>query len=190
VELRWAAQWVSNQTVMRLVEVAGYMNLPLKDRKTTSLNDLLSHIALENRMLSHLREATIPMSIASADYAVEKYEHFIGASHLREIISNGEKDLEAINSFLQRDEDQRNQDRSDRVNRLFTIGGVVLAMIAILVTLPSLWIDLEDSWFGQWLFKIFRIGPVMICLTAVILLSLVGLVAWTSSQLKKQTSRK
>jgi hypothetical protein len=149
LQLRWVAKWVARRTTEDLATVANLMSQEFADRDRSEMNRLTSGLALNTRLVSRLREAAIPLSIATADYAVNKYETFIEISHLRRIIANAEKDIEAIDTFLRRDEDQREEEASTMANWRFAAMGAFLAWLAMIVTCPSVWVDFENSVLGR-----------------------------------------
>lgn len=144
LELRWAARWVAKRTTRDLTEMSNQLSLKLDNRDPDEMKQLEDRLVLNSRLLSHLREATIPLYIASADYAVNKYEKFIEVSKIRETLQNGEKDIEAINNFLQHDKDQREDKRSQKRDSVFATAGIALALMAAFVALPSMWTDTTD----------------------------------------------
>jgi AAA domain len=141
IELRWGAQWIANRTSKDLQRLASLMGKRVTERKSKKVRKLTQNLALYTRLLSHLRDASVPLSIASASYAARKYEALIAKCGLRETVSNAEKDIEGINSFLHHHEDQNAQDRSGKVGKVAGIAGIILAVLAILTTLPSMWAD-------------------------------------------------
>ena len=217
LELRWMTQWAARRTTRALRKMADLMGT--EHDNWEEIQTLMQKERANARILSHLREATIPLSIASADYAVHKYETFIKQSGLREIIANGEKDIEAINAFLrhaeaqhqqkmfQAEQEQREQERQDAqtrreainraelqmqerlrkraqaINQMFTLGGGSLAVLALVVTLPSLWIDFEDSVIGRYFFPATAgqthplLLPFLMALT-VFIIAMVGIGIW------------
>ena len=134
IELRWATQWIVRQTTRDLGKLADLMELSVEDRDADAVAKLGSRLAMTTRLLSHLRDASIPMYIAGTDFAARKYERIIEVSGLRAKIESAEKNIAAINAFLDHHEDQRSQEAFNRV-------GVFLAIFAIFVALPSLWVD-------------------------------------------------
>ncbi|MCP5190675.1 MAG: hypothetical protein H6988_09835 [Pseudomonadales bacterium] len=183
IELRWATQWVARRTTTDLVALASLMEKQVEERSSQAIDRLSQNLALTTRLLSHLRDASIPMFIASTDYAARKYEHMITASSLRETIVNAEKNIEALNTFLNHHAEQRMQlhaqeaqeqahqetvalqamnqtaqENAERQNKRLNMLGVGIAILsiflavdAILVTVPSMWID-----FGGEAFSLFK----------------------------------
>lgn len=193
IELRWATQWVARRTTADLAALANLMEKPVEERDSQEINRLSQNLALTTRLLSHLRDASIPMFIASTDYAARKYEHMIAASSLRETIANAEKNIEALNTFLNHHAEQRmqlqaqvaqeqahretlelqhmnqiTQDNAEKQNKRLNMLGVgiavlsiILAVDAILVTVPSMWIDFGGKEFSLFEFwdKLLTDGP-------------------------------
>lgn len=156
IELRWGAQWVAQRTNKDLDRMAALMEKKVEERPIDRVAKLSQDLALTTRLLAHLRDASIPMFIAGADYAAQKYEHLIEVSGLRDTILNAEKNIEAINHFLNHDEEQRTHLRTEKLTRIVGVAAGVLAGIAILAVLPSMWIDFEDSAVWRW----FSLSPV------------------------------
>ncbi len=138
IELRWSAQWIARQTTNDLERLAGLMEKKVGKRPSGKIQHLSSYLALTTRLLAHLRDASIPMFMSSADYAAQKYQKMIEISGLLETIQSAEKNIEAINAFMYHHEEQETQ---SKVNKL----GMVLAVIAAIIALPSMWIDFGST---------------------------------------------
>lgn len=141
IELRWATQWVAHRITMDLAALANLMAQDIARRKGKSIEALRHSLALTTRLLSHLRDASDPMSISSTDYAARKYEHVIEVSGLRAKIENAEKNSEAINAFLISHSDQLLQKRAEKLGLSIGLSGAFLAILASFLTLPSMWTD-------------------------------------------------
>lgn len=146
IELRWATQWVAHRITMDLAALADVMGQDVARRNEKSIEALTHSLALTTRLLSHLRDASDPMSISSTDYAARKYEHVIEVSGLRGKIENAEKNSEAINAFLINHFDQLLQKRAEKLGLFIGLSGAFLAILASFLTLPSMWTDALSLW--------------------------------------------
>ncbi|MCP4675065.1 MAG: hypothetical protein GY854_06090, partial [Deltaproteobacteria bacterium] len=66
IELRWGAQWIARSTTKDLGDLADLMEGTIEDRPPKKVKQLVQNLALTTRLLSHLRDASIPLSIAGA----------------------------------------------------------------------------------------------------------------------------
>lgn len=181
IELRWATQWVARRITDDLADLADMMGQEMEKRASSEkINKLTQNVALTTRLLSHLRDASDPMSISSADYAARKYERVIEDSGLREMIKNAEKNSEAINAFLVNHSDQVLQKTTERLTKLVGLVGVFFTVLALLVTLPSMWVDFEgkSSLWELWVSKFsilseLGIANILCSFTALIFVSVI-----------------
>ncbi len=141
VELRWSAQWIAWRTTDRLDRLAYYRedyggNLPPDE-----LEDLVHTVSLTTRLLAHLRDAAIPMFMTGADYAARKYQRLIEVSGLLQAIQNSEENITALNTYLNYVEQQAAMERTESLSNIINWAGILLAMIAFVVAIPSMWVD-------------------------------------------------
>ncbi|MCA9951544.1 MAG: ATP-binding protein [Anaerolineales bacterium] len=158
IELRWSAQWIAWHTTDWLDRLAGYrekFGIGLPDKE---FEELVDAVALTTRLLAHLRDATTPMFMAGADYAVRKYQHLVETSNLAQAIKNSEENIAALNTYLNYVEQQQMQQTSENNAKVVGCVGGLLAILTLCVALPSMWIDFgAETNIGEALFSWFVI---------------------------------
>lgn len=201
IELRWATQWVAHRITMDLAALANVMGQDVARRDAENIEALTHNLALTTRLLSHLRDASDPMTISSTDYAARKYEHVIEVSGLRGKIANAEKNSEAINAFLINHSDQLLQKRAVDLGRVVSIAGGIFTLLALFITLPSMWVDFEgnSSLWNLFMFnndlsesraQLVQLRILVILSVVVILGALAGIVIFVGSGLRLRHRRR
>jgi hypothetical protein len=186
LQLRWTAKWITGKTTHDLGQIAKWMKLDVNDsQRRSEMRALEDRVALYTRLLSHLRDATNPLLLATADYAVRKYEQFIKVSYLHQVIESAEKDIEAIHAFLDRDQDLYKEYQAEKLRNVLEKVGIFATILSILLVIPSFWIDFEQSTLASMLLKIalpekdpVRAGILIRIITGALSVILVLFVLW------------
>lgn len=101
------------------------------ENENKKIQELRQRVATNTRLIGHLRDATSPLFIASADYATRKFDHFINISGLPQTIGNAEDDIRAINEFLRHHDALAAQKSENDRNRILTMWAMVLSALSI-----------------------------------------------------------
>ena len=147
--LRLLALMVANNSTEDLDLLADLMSKPdtkhnRARRESKKIEELRQRVATNTRLIGHLRDATSPLFIASANYATRKFNRFIKISGLKHTIGNAENDIRAINDFL-RHHDTSTEQKSDRRRNLrFTLVAIFLSFFELLSFLVA-WFNLGDQ---------------------------------------------
>lgn len=140
LELRLLALLVAETSTEDLARLADLLVETDKEQnsqngfKKQEIKDLRERMATNTRLIGHLRDATSPFFIASADYATRKFDRFIKISGLRRMIGNAEGDIQAINDFLKHHDALTEQKSEAHRNRRFTQVAMLLSLVAIVLS--------------------------------------------------------
>lgn len=100
------------------------------------------------RLTAHLRTITTPSLIATAGYAVSKFELFMQKTHVPLFLAHAQINLADLNALLQRNHDLYIQVETQRLNELALIISAIFASLTMflgLLTFPSFFADWDDA---------------------------------------------
>ena len=167
LDLRLLARLLTEETKRYTVTIA---EQAADGDRRMSMRMLRKRVTVMTRLLSRLRDASVPRSIAPADYAVRKFEHLMEISGLRESISHAASNIDAANALLEHQEEM-----------LMTVLFATIAVLLSCLTIPSMLID----WWSftnnvSDVISVFPLGPARLTGYALCLIPAAVLIAFAA----------
>jgi hypothetical protein len=141
LDLRLLAQLIAVETTRYVARLAE----KIADNRIqgSQVGRLRKQITSMTRLLSHLRDASIPRFIAPADYAARKFDYLIEISGIQRSIEHAGSNIQEANALLQHYESMLAQQQATRSSIIFSVIAAALSLLVI----PSYLIDWHQ--FGQ-----------------------------------------